>query len=82
LSSNPFWFHCIEVDEPRRLLRHTAKQGMALQVKYAGFGVVDPQIRLDFECLGLRLRGGGCVLQGVSGEFLCWRILLSWLICC
>ncbi len=39
-----------------------------MQAKYAGFGMIDPKIRLDFEQLGLILPGKGKVLNGVSGE--------------
>lgn len=54
-----------------------------MQSKYAGFGTIDPRIRLDFEELGLTLPGKGRVLQGVSGAlgvkqmFLCLSLSLS-----
>jgi hypothetical protein len=42
-----------------------------LQAKYAGFGMIEPRVRLDFDQLGLTLPGKGKVLEGVSGE---WRM--------
>ncbi len=39
-----------------------------MQAKYAGFGLIEPRIRLDFEMLGLILPGKGKVLNGVSGQ--------------
>lgn len=38
------------------------------QAKYAGFGMVEPRIQLNFDNLSLTLKNKGKVLQGVSGE--------------
>lgn len=62
----------------RQLLQSIKSRSMAgaasemnaeMQAKYAGFGMIDPRIRLDFEQLGLILPGKGKVLNGVSGHF-------------
>jgi hypothetical protein len=49
------------------------------QAKYAGFGMIEPRVRLDFDQLGLTLPGKGKVLEGVSGESL--RTLPSLSVC-